>query len=286
MAKKKTKTGVARRKDRSPQEKQFVLSDITFRLKEGQTAGEIKDYYSNHSEYSMHTINHYISECYKGLQGETLRDVDTIISQHTKRYEKMYNKITNARKRWQDAEEEEPKDAFVIRKKIMTEVINAVDALFRKEKLLGLHEKDVSISINNTLKKTTNKVNQMDKYDLSKLTLQEKIELLNLINESRVDVIEGIIPLRYKPDRDIEDAIIIEETRLKPSEVPIEAVIHDVQIEVIPQIRSKPETKMEVFEELKRRMREEIAETYQKQDSERKERHLSLNEIAKKGKTP
>lgn len=121
-----------------------------------------------------------------------------VISVHTQRYDKEIQDLLNfvaPSYIWEDYKREEAKNIAYM---------NCLSVLHQKEELLGMHRKAFRLIINN--EETTVIRNTKPNIDLSRLTLEEKIELNQLMEKSRrtEDEIGGVI-LRSEQARVIED---------------------------------------------------------------------------------
>ena len=121
-----------------------------------------------------------------------------VISLHMQRYDSeiqallMYQAPPNERKPWLEEEMN------------VAARMNCLGVLHQKEQLLGMHRKEFRIVINN--EETIEVRDQKTNIDLSKLSLEEKVELNELIEKSRQteDEIGGVI-LRSEQAKEIED---------------------------------------------------------------------------------
>jgi len=121
-----------------------------------------------------------------------------VISIHTQRYDREIESLLNyvaPSYIWEDYKREEAKNIAYM---------NCLGVLHQKEELLGMHRKAFRLIINN--EETTIIKNTKPNIDLSRLTLEEKIELNQLMEKSRrtEDEIGGVI-LRSEQAKVIED---------------------------------------------------------------------------------
>lgn len=118
------------------------------------------------------------------------KDRDYVFQLHMDRYEKVYEKNMVMVNSWNQPLDRRKDWAIMCAK-----YINALNALISKEKLLGLHDKSVSLEFNEqqvTLTDEQTDRGSIPGYDIEKLTLAEQKELLTLIKEARTVPIEGI----------------------------------------------------------------------------------------------
>lgn len=127
--------------------------------------------------------------------------------------------------------------------------LQALELLYQKEKVLGLHNKSVQIKINNVnnVKVSVRK----KKYNFENLSLKEMIELNNLIEKSKKNEEVGSIILRPKEEK-VED-IEFEEVK----EIVEVVNIQQVQPTIIPpELLPAPEPKM--FSDVQNRLKEAL----------------------------
>lgn len=140
----------------------------------------------------------------KGLAEEYDRDREFVIANHINRYNKEIKKLFNIDiteyNKWKGQEMK------------TYAYFNLLEVLQQKEKVLGLHSKQLHIRINNEINIKAKE--NAPKLNLKNLTLEEKIELYHLLEESKVDQENmSIIPSTKKKivTGEIEEAEIIEE---------------------------------------------------------------------------
>ena len=140
----------------------------------------------------------------KQLSQEYDRDREFVIANHINRYNKEIKRLFNIDvsefNKWKAAEMK------------TYAYFNLLEVLQQKEKVLGLHSKRLHIKINNEINLKTKK--ETPTLNLSALTLQEKIELYHLLQESEIDQENmSIIPsTKHKVNKEeIEDAEYVEE---------------------------------------------------------------------------
>lgn len=113
----------------------------------------------------------------KLIQSEYNREKDFVIASHIQRYNREIKRLfsidVSDYNRWKAVEVKT--NAY----------FNLLEVLQQKEKVLGLHSKQVHIKINNNVEIKETKVKPNFKLDA--LSFEEKVELLHLLEESEVD---------------------------------------------------------------------------------------------------
>jgi len=123
---------------------------------------------------------------------ELHKDREYMFMLHMARYEEIFSKCMIMEDSWHRPLDKK-KDWHIMTAKYA----GAIQALNNKEDLLGLHDKSVVIEFNDQ-KATVLEVEEkrgaegVIGYDLDKLTLEEQVEMLELIKECRTVPIEGI----------------------------------------------------------------------------------------------
>ncbi len=129
------------------------------------------------------------------------RDRDYMFQLHMNRYENIYYKSVGLVDNWN---RQLNKDNHSHWQTIVVKYMQALEALEHKEKLLGLHDKKVVMEFNDQGATIIDNPNMRGAteglvgYDFSKLSLEEKIELLSLVKECRTVPIDGIQRLTLK----------------------------------------------------------------------------------------
>lgn len=119
------------------------------------------------------TILKCLTVSYKRLEAQVQKDIPITIATHIERYESIYAKSLGKARTAKH---------FLIAN---YSYLDAIESLFRKERVLGLHMKRTNIQVNNTKNKLVVETPIEKKYDFSKLTLEEKIEIRNLIAKTK-----------------------------------------------------------------------------------------------------
>lgn len=167
------------------------------------------------------------------------RDREYVFQLHMDRYERTYEKNLVMVDSWNNPLD--PKKHWHI---MVAKYVNALKALESKEKLVGLHDKSVSLEFTDQKVIIEEKEDDRGKipgYDINKLSFEEQKELLALIKECRTVPIEGIQRVVIKKtvieintdtgDRTVEDVV---ETEDIPYEELHDEVVSKMQVETTP----------------------------------------------------
>ena len=172
--------------------------DIYERLLEGYSRKEVHSHIIfNYPELkSARSRENAIHDAYKYAEVEAFKDKEYTFHTHIDRYDKMYKESMVMENQYGT-----PLDPTEDWQLMVAKYSNALKALKMKEQLLGLHDKNVSIEINNRMATVITNTQEtrgaMGGYDFSKLNLNEKIELLELVKLARKPV-DGIFPVLIK----------------------------------------------------------------------------------------
>lgn len=149
--------------------------------KTGEIFADIITQWPEHNEWFHQKL---MSEAYKRIRNTLHRDREYIFQLHMNRYEDLY-KQTMIMEDFFHRPLEPRRDYEVIKFKLTT----AMKILKQKEDLVGLHNKDVVIEIENN--NTTVISDKPGGIKLANLTLEERIELLGYLKQTRTVPIEG-----------------------------------------------------------------------------------------------
>lgn len=161
--------------------KSHAVVDLFYK---GYTRAEIADFLTVEFKLSENVIKNIMRDAFYYIENEHSAEIDDVLTLHYKRYEALYRK---------NAEIDFEKIPKQFRNLKMFETLNTMlDILQAKEKSFGMHNKNFSFQLNeyNIFKNRLEKVN---KYDFSKLSLDELLELKTMLERSKeVDSIEHI----------------------------------------------------------------------------------------------
>lgn len=207
---------------RSQYDKEQVLIDIRDCLNRGDSGQDIQDFI--HKKYpniggGPEKIKRLITEVRGIIVKELDLNIQDVMIKHSNRYENIY------------ARNREPKDKdgnkITDRSILVGYYLTAMDALKRKEKLLGVVQKNqMDVQLNNEV---TEEINHEDALhpkdvDFSKLTIEEKKEMLLLLKKSKGEELQQHISIQTivsvtteqeeeppKYDKDVVDQIEVED---------------------------------------------------------------------------
>lgn len=173
-------------------------------FKQGLSDDEIKHHLIIQKGMSIHSAGGYLSTGRAIIRNDFIKDRETTIGLHLRRYDKDIQQLLTIQPRTSN---------FAKSNEIKTNAyIQLIDLLGQKEKLLGFHSRSFNIKINN---ETNVKVIQKSsKYDLTKLSVDEKLELMNLLNKAKILNKEsiGIIPNPKKLIQEVQDVDYVDVT--------------------------------------------------------------------------
>lgn len=168
------------------------------------------------------------------------KDLANIYNVHLNRYEKMYKKAKDKLNLYGDSYNEKTWKQFI------TNTTTALMALRKKEEMLGLHPREdksrvVNLIVNNgvlIVASETGGGNMSNKLSrsLKGLTLEEMIELRQLLRASRKKEIEGVWPTRLvkrEEGESIQDIAFIEVEKEEENDLP-ENVVKEMTVETDP----------------------------------------------------
>lgn len=184
-------------------------------------------------------LSNYIPLASKIITEEYLKKGDELIGLHLSRYNKDINSILLRDYKKYDEDARERKKTY--------DFFNLLDILSQKEKLLGLHNKNFTVKIFQQNNLTINQKTKTNKYNLDKLSLHEKIELLELISLTKQNREVGIIKMSREVEKEkIEEAVVVvEETNVEKIEIVKEATIDSLPPPTLLTIQEKIRLKLE-----------------------------------------
>jgi hypothetical protein len=170
-----------------------------------------------------------------------------VISQHMMRYDQEINHLLNYVAPINDRQPWLEEQANINAR------MDCLNVLHQKEELLGMHRKKFRLIINNEDEITVRE--KSPKIDLSKLTLEEKIELNSLIEKSR------------RTEDEISGVILNKESRKVIEDVDCEVIEEKVNIDrmenKIPISRALPQTSLQdAKEKIRMALRKKAQEEY------------------------
>lgn len=173
-------------------------------FKKGLSDDEIKHHLMLEKGMSIHSAIGYMSTGRAILRNDFIKDRETTIGLHLRRYDKDIQNLISIQPRTSN---------FAKATEIKTlAYLQLIELMGQKEKLLGFHSKSFNIKINNEV--NVKVIQKPSRYDLSQLSFDEKIELMNLLHKAKIldsDAV-GIIPNPKKNLETIQDIEYIDVT--------------------------------------------------------------------------
>ena len=212
-------------------------------LKDGFTSNDVITHYREETRMTENAISTYMAEAMK--LGEILaqKDKDYIFGLHMTRYEKTYKKELEQAEKI-DLNDPNNWNWFIQKMK------NCLSVLRAKEKLLGLHNKSVNIQFNNNVAHIEDTAqdqgSKLKGISIGRLTVDELIELRNLIEVARIKRIDGVFPTIIKEEGPAYEVVTAEED-VDTLKLP-ENVVYKMQIDR----GSKDESAQQHIDELKK----------------------------------
>lgn len=154
-----------------------AIKFATYQLREGMSEKKIvEELLIANDKFTPENIQFIMHRASLEIAGEYSRDRGSIIGLHVRRYNDHFKKeIENKHEKVQD---------FLLRKNLrLQSLLLCIDILFAKERVLQIHAKDTQIKIFNKLNAKIKE--RKIAYDLSTLTLEEKIDFLNLVTKAK-----------------------------------------------------------------------------------------------------
>lgn len=163
------------------------MIDIKRKIREGKTGYEITDWIRNNHDISKASISFILEEAKDLISRENDFYYRDIAISHAGRYEEIWKKnYSNPFSKKLDNPDKDLSDKDVRKTlyKIRNHYMTASDALRAKEKMLGITSGKIDIDVNTQVVEKKDDFD-MSNFDLSKLTLSEKIEFLHLLKKAK-----------------------------------------------------------------------------------------------------
>jgi hypothetical protein len=232
---------------------QDKVQEIVSLMRQKQTSIQLHSYLKEKHNCSHDTTMRIMMDANSLVRHEFELDRKYIVDIHMMRYEQLYESNINP-----DLEKVPPG----YRKAVLCEhYINAMETLFQKEKLLGIHTKKFKLKINSL------KVNEHKgaDFNMSSLSLKEQLEVISLLNKAKPieklvrDVIKNDNPL------DISEAIVIDEdvieSPIKAAKQTDEIGDNEAKVEV-----STGKSLFEVNQLMKKNLEDKVKELFEKKN--------------------
>ena len=206
---------------RAKKKQELVLKTYDL-LKAGTYTTEVYRILMEDDGLAKRVAEETIGRAMKIFKQQTHQKMSYNISLHLKRYEVIYNETLEL------LDELEEDDVELFYRIAPTKYGEALQTLRQKEQLLGYHRKSFRDQI---AKGAQDRKKAKPSFDLSKLSLQEKVDLRDLLFDCRVDKEDGIQPIRIKGAAKVK-IVRKEEVEVKPLQQP-DTVIEDIEFEKI-----------------------------------------------------
>lgn len=161
-----------------------------------------------------------LKECYASAFASYRRQIElekiNLVSLHINRYEDLFKSVSN-----KDFSNYKPDRQWQAQ---IDQHLELVDILQSKEKIIGVHSKTFKIRLNNFYEKK--KLVKLSDFNLDKLTVDEKIELIGLFDKCRVSK-DVVFKVQENKKIDIAQEVAFEEVSL------IENTLKDVNIQQV-----------------------------------------------------
>lgn len=157
-------------------------------LKEGKTIKEIEDFFAENQQLKPITVRIYLMDARKLISTEADMDIDFTSALHDSRYEGIWEEDKNAYLEWIFAPEENWERAQ--NSEIIRRYSSLLVALKQRENMYGLRSKDLVLALHSNISLTKDyKADSFEhflskQFDINKLDLAEKVELLQILEES------------------------------------------------------------------------------------------------------
>lgn len=178
-------------------EYQKALEDASSYLRQGWLHNEIyAELLSDIPDLTEVSFATLMKMAYEHAKLTIHRNKEYIFKLHMDRYETLYRKSMEMVDSYQRPLDTKGNDWAIRVAKYST----AMKALKHKEDLLGLHVKDVVIEIDehSAVMNRKPEIKGRKPFDISKLSLQEQVELLNLLKQAKISEDDGIRRLVVK----------------------------------------------------------------------------------------
>lgn len=182
-------------------------------------------------------------EAFRKAYSVVNRDREYIFRLHMSRYEEMFKRSIKM-----EDSQGRPFHPYKDRDRILARYSNAIKALRSKEELLGLHDKSIVVNLmqtTTTLSEPKREGKGHFNLNFEKLSLEEKVELLSLLQQCRTVPIEGVrqVVVKRTTIEITSGNKVIQESLVRPNET-IDTVYEEMPEKVVHKLLpSKPEIK-------------------------------------------
>lgn len=197
-------------------------------LKDGKSIKWIEDFFAEHQQLKPITVRLYLMDARKLIGTETEMDVDFASMLHDSRYEKIWEDEKDIYLNWHFAPEEPWERAENM--DIVRRYSDLLKALKQRENMYGLREKDLMLALHSNISLTRDyKADSFEhflkkEFDLSKLSLEDRVELLQLLQESYDGDLFKEKDYVVEDDEDVKETRVLKIDNKKSKEVIVEGV--------------------------------------------------------------
>lgn len=172
--------------------KQWILTAIEM-MKEGKSGSYIREHIRTFKEGSVSetAINEIFSEANLILTTDQYQKSTELTAIHVSRYNTTINRLLAVEELDQELIDSEEEGGISYetwmksREKKIKAYLQCIDTMIQKESLLQYHNKDFTFDVN--IDETIEIKEVKPKYDVSKLTFEEQLELYGIIRECKKD---------------------------------------------------------------------------------------------------
>ncbi len=221
-------------------------------LRQKFTSEEIRQRLSIEFKHiSHHLFNSLISQANSIVKREFEQEKSYLLDIHLVRYEQIYQQNFKP-----DLEYVPPQ----YRKAVMCEHhITAMETLFQKEKLLGVHTKKFKLQANKSVFQRTD-----TDFDFTKLSSKERLEVLRLLEKSKIKL--ELVRPSIAEDQIDSISLSIEEKVLNESPIK-QAIQTDIRAEnSLLEQQSKGKALFEVQETIKKTLEQQVKDLFEKKN--------------------
>lgn len=222
-------------------------------LRSKKTTEQIREYIKTNLKHLKDSnINSIITDANSIVRKDFDLERSYLLDVHLIRYEKLYN------------DNFKPDLEYVpvgYRKAVMCEHhITAMETLFQKEKLLGVHTKKFKLHANKSVLQRAD-----TDFDFTKLTSNERLELFGYLNKARVTV-ELVRPIVSNNPLDVDTTKIIEKDTVIEAPVKLSKQT-DIKKELEDkELKDKGKNIHEVAETMKKTLEDQVRELFEKKN--------------------
>lgn len=177
------------------------VDEVIVLMKQRKTSTQITEYLTSKYNLSLIAIHNIVSDANSIIRKEFESEKSLLLDLHLLRYEEIFIENFNV----------DLTDVPAGYKKAVKceHLITAMDTLFQKERLLGVHTKNFKLKISNSVleKKEV-------EFDITKISREERLEMFSLLNKAKVkeNFIQPISPNSNPLNIDLKKNIIVDDS--------------------------------------------------------------------------